>query len=293
MLLPELVNRHKSADGTIHVVADDDFAGFRGLSVTRFQPAGGEPDVDADPATTVRPGDVLLADAAMTSADPWVILDSAPAGVPILVVFANRAADAQVGVIVQSLSEHGLDFVEAQALESVYNRQIAVVGVREGATMEPGMVRRIVWEWSIGTLVTRAQAERQRVTNSEQAKRQRVTNSEQAEVQRVLQARVEELTSARADDAELTADLRSRIDELMGARAGDAETVANLESTIAGSERTLRESRNAPSNRIGEAVLTLPRHPVSGLKGLSAELRASRRRHQNAVTPTTKNRDPR
>ncbi len=275
MLLPELVNRNKSADGTIHVIADDDFAGFRGLMATRFRAAGGEPDGDPDSSSVIRPGDVLVADAAMRSDDPWVILDSAPPGVPVIVVFPNQAADAQVGLIVQSLSEHGLDFVEAQALESVYNRQIAVVGVREGATMDPGRARRISWEWSVGDLVARAQAERRLGQDAEQ---------EQA--QQALQDRVDELTSARAAEAELTAGLRARIDELRA-------TVADLKAAVAGSERTLRESRNAPSKRIGEAVLTLPRHPVTGLKGLSAEVLASRRRHQDAVTPNTKNKDTR
>lgn len=279
MLLPELVNRHKSADGTIHVIADDDFAGFRGLTATRFRAAGEQPDGgpegDPDSLSLVRPGDVLVADAAMRSGDPWVILDSAPAGVPVVVVFPNQAADAQVGSIVQSLSEHGLDFVEAQALESVYNRQIAAVGVREGATMDAGRARRISWEWSVGDLVARAQAERRLVREAEQA-----------QAQQALQNRVDELTSAHADEAELTAALRARIDELTA-------TVAELKAAVASSERMLRESRNAPSNRVGEAVLTLPRHPVTGLKGVSAELLASRRRHQNAATLDSKNKDTR
>ena len=245
MLLPELVNRHKSGDGTIHVIADDDFAGFRGLTATRFRGPGEH---------------------------PWVILDSAPAGVPVIVVFPNPAADAKVGSIVQSLTEHGLDLVEAQALESVYNRQIAVVGVREGPTIDPGKARRISWEWSVGDLVARAQAERRLVQEAEQA-----------QAQQALQNRLDELTSAHA---EVTAASRARIDELMA-------TVADLKAAVAGSERTLRASRNAPSNRIGEAVLTLPRHPVTGLKGLSAELLASRRRHQNAATLNSKNKDTR
>ena len=292
MLLPELVNRHKSGDGTIHVIADDDFAGFRGLTATRFRGPGEHPDLDGDPErdgdgdgdgdpdrdsdpdslSLVRPGDVLLADAGMRSADPWVILDSAPAGVPVIVVFPNPAADAKVGSIVQSLTEHGLDLVEAQALESVYNRQIAVVGVREGPTIDPGKARRISWEWSVGDLVARAQAERRLVQEAEQA-----------QAQQALQNRLDELTSAHA---EVTAASRARIDELMA-------TVADLKAAVAGSERTLRASRNAPSNRIGEAVLTLPRHPVTGLKGLSAELLASRRRHQNAATLNSKNKDTR
>jgi hypothetical protein len=148
MLLPELIERHRSREGRVFAVSDPDYLGFG--SVAKL---GGE-----SPAA----GDLLLVDAGMTSDDPWAAIGGLAEGVVVAVAVPGDAADLPVGRIVQALSTAGYDLVQATDLENVYNRQVAAVGVRGGEPSSPKRIRRLAWEWACADLQGRALQERTR-----------------------------------------------------------------------------------------------------------------------------------
>jgi hypothetical protein len=225
VLLPELIDRYSDAEAGVHFAGDEDYQGFGKVPRLAEQ--------------TLGPRDLLLVDAGAKGADPWAALDLVPEGGRVAVAVPGKAADLPMGQVVQALVAHDIDLVEVVELEQVYNRQVALVGVRGGEQPGAARVRRLSWEWACLDLLGRAQAERTRLSDERFA---------------------------------------DRIAQLEGELASARARIGELERALASSKQAIARLANSVQMRVGKAVVRAKRHPVGAAKDLSSEIMASRKR---------------